>query len=55
VTHSWPDDQAWCVATSVDLNSTYIAGRQSLADELLADPRLEAWAAREEDPLSVTT
>jgi hypothetical protein len=48
----WPDDHAWCVATDVDLASTYIAGPQALADELLADPRLEAWAVREDDPLS---
>jgi hypothetical protein len=48
----WPDDYAWCVATDVDLRSTYIAGPQALADELLADPRLEAWAVREDDPLS---
>ena len=48
----WPDDQAWCVASDVDLRSAYVAGPQALAGELLADPRLEAWAVREEDPLS---
>ena len=48
----WPDDRAWCVATEVDLASTYIAGPQALADELLADPRLDAWAVRADDSLS---
>jgi hypothetical protein len=47
----WPDDHAWCVASEVDLCSTYIAGPQTLADDLLADPRLEAWAVRADDPL----
>ena len=48
----WPDDRAWCVATEVDLASTYIAGPQALADDLLADPRLDAWAVAADDPLS---
>ena len=48
----WPDDHVWCVATEVDLASTYIGGPQTLADDLLADPRLEAWAVRADDPLS---
>ena len=48
----WPDDRAWCVATEVDLASTYIAGPQALADDLLTDPRLDAWAVGADDPLS---
>src|SRR5581483_1122562 len=31
----WPDDHAWCVATDVDLRSTYIAATPALADELV--------------------
>ena len=48
----WPDDHAWCVASEIDLASTYIGGPPTLADDLLADPRLEAWAVRADDPLS---
>ncbi len=38
----WPDDQAWCVATDVDLESTYIGGSRECVDQLLEDGRLEA-------------
>ena len=48
----WPDDHAWCVATDVDLRSTYVAATLALADELLSDTRLETWPARLDDPLS---
>lgn len=48
----WPDDHAWCVATDVDLRSTYVAATRALADELLSDDRLETWPARLDDPLS---
>ena len=48
----WPDDHAWCLATDVDLRSTYIAATPTLADDLLSDDRLEAWPVRLDDPLS---
>jgi hypothetical protein len=38
----WPDDHAWCVATDIDLDSTYIGGSESCIDELLSNPDLEA-------------
>lgn len=38
----WPDDHAWCVATEIDLDSTYLAGSAALIADLLADDRLEA-------------
>jgi hypothetical protein len=31
----WPDDRAWCVATEIDLMSTYVAGTPELIDTLL--------------------
>jgi hypothetical protein len=34
----WPDDRAWCVATEIDLNSTYIGCRNDCRDDLLASP-----------------
>ena len=38
----WPDDHAWCVATEIDLDSTYIGCTERCADALLAQPQLEA-------------
>ncbi len=48
----WPHDHVWCVATEIDLDSTYIAGDQALADDLLSDPHLEAWSVRPDDSIS---
>jgi hypothetical protein len=39
---AWPEDRAWFVATGVDYDSTIVACDRDTADELLADPRLEA-------------
>jgi hypothetical protein len=39
----WPDDHAWCVATEIDLMSTYIGCSRDCADELLARPELETF------------
>jgi hypothetical protein len=39
----WPNDHAWCVASEIDLFCTLVAGSNSLAESLLADPRLEVW------------
>jgi hypothetical protein len=38
----WPQDGAWCVATEVDFESTYIGGPRDCIDAVLADPSLEA-------------
>ena len=38
----WPDDQAWCVATEIDHQSTYVGGPEGLISELLIDARFEA-------------
>lgn len=48
----WPDDHAWCVATEIDLNSTYIACNRACADAILALPAIEALPI---DPLSGIT
>ncbi|OBJ58191.1 hypothetical protein [Mycobacterium sp. 1423905.2] len=44
----WPDDHAWCVATEIDLDSTYLGASQACIEELAADSELEVM------PLSVT-
>ncbi|MGA8417505.1 MAG: hypothetical protein WB808_12900 [Candidatus Dormiibacterota bacterium] len=40
----WPDDHSWCVATDIDLMSTYIGGSAPCVEAVLADERLEAFA-----------
>lgn len=45
----WPEDRAWCVATEVDFMWTYVGGSESCIEEILADPRLEAWRASPDD------
>jgi hypothetical protein len=44
----WPDDHAWCVATEIDLDSSYIGASEARIEELLANQDLEAV------PLSLT-
>jgi hypothetical protein len=45
----WPDDRAWCVATEVDLKTTYIGCPEECRDDLLTRPEIEAF---EIDPSS---
>jgi hypothetical protein len=39
----WPDDHAWCIATEIDLRTTYIGCSEACSDDLLARPELEAY------------
>jgi hypothetical protein len=48
----WPEDHAWCVASEIDLYCTVVAGSESLAQALVADPRLEAWRVQPADPIA---
>jgi hypothetical protein len=41
----WPDDRAWCVATEIDLDSTYVGGSAECIAALMADPALETFPA----------
>lgn len=45
----WPDDRAWCVATDIDLQSTYVGGPAGCIDAVLDNPALEAFPADPED------
>jgi hypothetical protein len=47
----WPADRAWCVATDIDLMSTYVGGSEAAIEALLATPGVEAWPASAEDPV----
>ena len=38
----WPEDHAWCVATEVDLKTTYIGADRRCAQELVSLPGVEA-------------
>jgi hypothetical protein len=38
----WPDDRAWFVGTEIDDAWTYVAGSQSLIDEILTTPQWES-------------
>lgn len=37
----WPEDRSWCVATDIDLDSTYIGGTAGCIDALTNSPRFE--------------
>ena len=41
----WPDDQAWCVASEIDLGWSYLGGPAGLIEQVLADPRIETLPA----------
>jgi hypothetical protein len=40
----WPDDRTWCVATEIDLDTTYIGCDEACSEEILALPELEVLA-----------
>ena len=48
----WPDDRAWCVATEVDFDWTYVGGSMECLVTILASPDLEALPARISDSVS---
>ncbi len=48
----WPDDRAWCVATELDMQSTYIGGSRACVDQLLGDDRLEVYEVQPSDGIS---
>ncbi|MEV4538466.1 hypothetical protein AB0J82_32280 [Asanoa sp. NPDC049518] len=39
----WPADRAWCVATDVDLTTTYVGGSQACVDAVVTASGLAAW------------
>lgn len=45
----WPEDRSWCVASEIDLDSTYIGGSAELIAEILDEPFLEAVPASLDD------
>ncbi|HLI97870.1 MAG TPA: hypothetical protein VKT72_17515 [Candidatus Baltobacteraceae bacterium] len=51
----WPSDHQWCVATEVDLDSTYVGGPAALIDSLLECPSLESLRASENDSITISS
>lgn len=49
----WPDDRAWCVATDVDLQSTYVGASAECVDRLLQDERLEVMQTSAEQSVTI--
>jgi hypothetical protein len=39
----WPDDRTWCVATDIDLQSTYVGGSAACIGAVLAKQRMETY------------
>jgi hypothetical protein len=48
----WPADRAWCVATDVDLSSTYVGAGRACVEEVVAEPGLEAWPVAHDQSLT---
>jgi hypothetical protein len=48
----WPDDRAWCVATEVDFDWTYVGGSAECVAAILSSPDLEALPAKISDGVS---
>ncbi len=46
----WPEDRAWCVATDVDLMTTYVGASQACVEELTTGDELEAMPITLEQP-----
>ncbi|CAM2882596.1 Integral membrane protein [Prescottella defluvii] len=48
----WPDDHAWCVATDIDLMSTYLGASEACVAAVLAEEELEALPAHADQSLT---
>ena len=46
----WPDDRAWVVGADLDTYSTYVAGGAGAVAQIVAEQRLEGYAATPADP-----
>jgi hypothetical protein len=45
----WPADRAWCVASEIDFQWSYVGGPRSCIDAILRDPRIESTEVSEPD------
>jgi len=51
----WPDDRAWCVATDIDLMTTYLGASEDCIDAVLAAADLEALPVRADQKVTWDT
>jgi hypothetical protein len=47
----WPADDAWCVASEIDLAWTYVGGSTKMLDQLVSDTQIEALAIGPDAPI----
>jgi hypothetical protein len=47
----WPDDRAWCVASELDIYSTYVAATREAVAALVDHPDLEVFECRADDAI----
>jgi hypothetical protein len=48
----WPADQAWCVASEIDFDSTLVGGTSELVDAILRAPTFDSWPVQPDDSLA---
>ena len=48
----WPDDRSWCLATEIDLNTSYIGGCAALIRDVLESEHLAVWPSAPEDDIT---
>jgi hypothetical protein len=48
----WPADQAWCVASEIDFDSTLVGGTGDLIQAILDTPTFDAWPVGPHDSLA---
>jgi hypothetical protein len=51
----WPDDQAWCVGTEIDLMSTYVGGSRGCVRAIVEHRQVEAAAVESSDGIAADT
>ena len=51
----WPADRSWCVATDIDLMSTYVGGSADCISALLDATELEAARAAAQTPIDLAS
>lgn len=49
----WPDDRSWCLATDVDLDTTYVGGSSRLVEDLVGCAGLEVREVGADDGFTV--
>ena len=49
----WPEDRSWCVATEIDLDSSYVGSTEECINRIVTDPALETFPAQLEDRVDI--